>query len=105
MKIPTLDGSITLMQAKFFNPHHYDLTKAGHMIPQEIKSEWIVYYGMTLAHDIVDVNGNVSWKKVLWFIVMKEMHCAKNWLKVLIVSLIHSAQNSMKKIWFQIPTS
>ncbi|MEG0330301.1 MAG: DNA-directed RNA polymerase subunit beta [Longicatena sp.] len=28
-EIPTLDGSITLMNAKFFDPRRYDLTKAG----------------------------------------------------------------------------
>ena len=28
-EIPTLDGSITLMQAKFFDHRRYDLTKAG----------------------------------------------------------------------------
>ena len=28
-EIPTLDGSVTLMNAKFFDPRRYDLTKAG----------------------------------------------------------------------------
>ena len=54
-EIPTLDGSITLMQAKFFDHRRYKLRKKLNAIDRMA--------GMTLAHDIVDVNGNVFMEK------------------------------------------
>ena len=62
-EIPTLDGSITLMQAKFFDHRRYDLTKAGRYKLRKKLNAIDRMYGMSLAHDIVDVNGNVFMEK------------------------------------------
>ena len=62
-EIPTLDGSITLMQAKFFDHRRYDLTKAGRYKLRKKLNAIDRMAGMTLAHDIVDVNGNVFMEK------------------------------------------
>ena len=62
-EIPTLDGSITLMQAKFFDHRRYDLTRAGrHKLAKKLNS-FSRMEGMTLIDDIKDVNGNVCMEK------------------------------------------
>ena len=58
-EIPTLDGSISLMQAKFFDHRRYDLTKAGRYKLGKKLNAIARMDGMTLAHDIIDVDGNV----------------------------------------------
>ncbi len=58
-EIPTLDGSITLMNSKFFDPKRYDLTKAGRY---KLGKKLFVVDRMSkkyLAHDILDCNGDV----------------------------------------------
>ena len=62
-EIPTLNGSITLMQAKFFDHRRYDLTMAGRYKLRKKLNAIARMDGMTLAHDIVDVNGNVFMEK------------------------------------------
>lgn len=62
-EIPTLNGSITLMQAKFFDHRRYDLTKAGRYKLRKKLNAIARMDGMKLAHDIVDVNGNVFMEK------------------------------------------
>lgn len=62
-EIPTLDGSITLMQAKFFDHRRYDLTKAGRYKLRKKLNAISRMEGNTLAHDIIDVNGNVFMTK------------------------------------------
>ncbi|MFV0380685.1 MAG: DNA-directed RNA polymerase subunit beta [Breznakia sp.] len=62
-EIPTLDGSITLMNAKFFDTRRYDLTKAGRF---KLGKKLFVVDRMTnnyLAQDILDVNGKVKYKQ------------------------------------------
>ncbi len=62
-EIPTLDGSITLMQAKFFDPRRYDLTKAGRYKLQKKLGAASRTMNTTLAHDILDVNGDLFMEK------------------------------------------
>ena len=62
-EIPTLDGSISLMQAKFFDPRRYDLTKAGRYKLRKKLNAFARMEGNTLAEDILDVNGNVFMEK------------------------------------------
>ncbi len=62
-EIPTLDGSITLMQAKFFDHRRYDLTKAGRYKLRKKLNAIGRMDGTTLAQDIVDVDGNVFMEK------------------------------------------
>ena len=64
-EIPTLDGSISLMQAKFFDHRRYDLTKAGRYKLGKKLNAIARMDGMTLAHDIIDVDGNVYMEKGL----------------------------------------
>lgn len=61
-EIPTLDGAITLMNAKFFDSRRYDLTKAGRY--KLGKKLFIVdrLYKNHLAEDIMDCNGEVLYK-------------------------------------------
>lgn len=61
-EIPTLDGSITLMNAKFFDARRYDLTKAGRY--KLGKKLFVVdrMYKNYLAQDIMDGNGEVLFK-------------------------------------------
>lgn len=62
-EIPTLDGSITLMNAKFFDSRRYDLTKAGRF---KLGKKLFVVDRMVnnyLAENIVDVDGTVLHKK------------------------------------------
>lgn len=58
-EIPTLDGSITLMNAKFFDPRRYDLTKAGRFKLGKKLSAVSRTYMTTLAQDVVDADGSV----------------------------------------------
>ena len=61
-EIPTLEGSITLMNAKFFDRRRYDLTKAGRF---KLGQKLLVVDRMTgnyLAHDILDTDGKVLHK-------------------------------------------
>ena len=62
-EIPTLNGSITLMQAKFFDHRRYDLTKAGRYKLRKKLNAIARMDGTTLAHDIVDVDGHVFMEK------------------------------------------
>ncbi len=62
-EIPMVNGSITLMQAKFFDHRRYDLTKAGRYKLRKKLNAYSRMDGMTLAHDIVDVDGNVFMEK------------------------------------------
>ena len=62
-EIPTLNGSITLMQAKFFDHRRYDLTKAGRYKLRKKLNAIARMDGTTLSHDIVDVDGNVFMEK------------------------------------------
>ncbi len=58
-EIPTLDGSITLMNAKFFDARRYDLTKAGRY---KLGKKLFVVDRMVnnyLAQDVLDANGDV----------------------------------------------
>ncbi len=58
-EIPTLDGSITLMNAKFFDPRRYDLTKAGRFkLGRKLNAINRVAHNR-LAMDILDADGNV----------------------------------------------
>ncbi|MCI9524681.1 MAG: DNA-directed RNA polymerase subunit beta [Erysipelotrichaceae bacterium] len=58
-EIPTLDGSITLMNAKFFDPRRYDLTKAGRFKLRKKLNAINRIEKNRLAQDILDVDGNV----------------------------------------------
>ncbi len=58
-EIPTLEGSITLMQAKFFDPRRYDLTKAGRYKLGKKLNAYARTMNATLAHDIIGVDGQV----------------------------------------------
>ncbi|MGM9947196.1 MAG: DNA-directed RNA polymerase subunit beta [Floccifex sp.] len=62
-EIPTLDGSISLMQAKFFDHRRYDLTKAGRYKLRKKLNAISRMEGSSLAHDILDVDGNVFMEK------------------------------------------
>ncbi|TGY65081.1 DNA-directed RNA polymerase subunit beta [Dubosiella muris] len=62
-EIPTLDGSISLMQAKFFDHRRYDLTKAGRYKLRKKLNAYARMMNNTLAYDIVDVDGNVVMEK------------------------------------------
>lgn len=62
-EIPTLDGSITLMQAKFFDHRRYDLTKAGRYKLRKKLNAIGRMDNTTLAMDIVDGNGEVFMPK------------------------------------------
>lgn len=62
-EIPTLDGAISLMNAKFLDYRRYDLTKAGRYklhkkleTVNRVQNTW-------LAQDILDIDGNVAFKK------------------------------------------
>ncbi len=58
-EIPMVNGSITLMQAKFFDPRRYDLTKAGRYKLRKKLNAYSRMEGTTLSEDILDVDGNV----------------------------------------------
>ena len=58
-EIPTLDGSITLMNAKFFDPRRYDLTKAGRYKLRKKLNAINRVDKHHLAQDILDADGSV----------------------------------------------
>ncbi len=62
-EIPTLDGSINLMNQKFFDSRRYDLTKAGRYKLSKKLSVVDRMFSHYLAHDIVDVDGKVLHKQ------------------------------------------
>ncbi|WP_304832788.1 DNA-directed RNA polymerase subunit beta [Faecalibaculum rodentium] len=62
-EIPTLDGSISLMQAKFFDHRRYDLTKAGRYKLKKKLNAVSRLMNQTLGQDILDVDGNVIMEK------------------------------------------
>ena len=62
-EIPTLDGSISLMQAKFFDHRRYDLTKAGRYKLGKKLQAVARMMNTTLVEDIKDINGNVLLEK------------------------------------------
>ena len=58
-EIPTTDGAINLMNAKFLDPRRYDLNKAGRF---KLHKKLEVYNradGTRLVHDVVDAAGKV----------------------------------------------
>ncbi|MBB5182010.1 DNA-directed RNA polymerase subunit beta [Catenisphaera adipataccumulans] len=62
-EIPMVKGSITLMQAKFFDHRRYDLTKAGRYKLRKKLNAINRVEGNYLADDIIDVDGNVFMEK------------------------------------------
>lgn len=58
-EIPTLDGSITLMNAKFFDPRRYDLTKAGRYKLRKKLNAINRITSHYLAEDILACDGSV----------------------------------------------
>lgn len=61
-EIPTLDGSVILMNAKFFDSRRYDLTKAGRYKLRKKLNAIDRMAGNTLAHDIIGADGDVIMK-------------------------------------------
>ena len=61
-EIPTLNGSISLMQAKFFDHRRYDLTKAGRYKLNKKLNAAARAQNQQLAHDVIDADGNVFMK-------------------------------------------
>ena len=62
-EIPTSDGAINLMQAKFLDPRRYDLNKAGRY---KLHKKLEVYSRLRdnfLLEDLVDAKGNVVFEK------------------------------------------
>ena len=58
-EIATLDGSISLVNAKFFDPRRYDLTRAGrYKLCRKLNAINRIYTNH-LAMDILDTDGNV----------------------------------------------
>ncbi|MEG0404258.1 MAG: DNA-directed RNA polymerase subunit beta, partial [Anaerorhabdus sp.] len=62
-EVPTLDGSITLMNAKFFDHRRYDLTKAGRYKLNKKLNVLDRIEGAILKQDIVSAEGKVLFKK------------------------------------------
>ncbi len=58
-EIPTLEGSITLMNAKFFDPRRYDLTKAGRFKLRKKLNAINRIEKNRLAQDILNTDGSV----------------------------------------------
>lgn len=58
-EIPTLEGSITLMNAKFFDPRRYDLTKAGRFKLRKKLNAINRIEKNRLAQDILNADGSV----------------------------------------------
>ena len=58
-EIATLDGSINLVNAKFFDPRRYDLTRAGRYKLRKKLNAINRIYTNHLAMDILDTNGDV----------------------------------------------
>ncbi|AMC92616.1 DNA-directed RNA polymerase subunit beta [Erysipelothrix larvae] len=58
-EIPTLDGAITLMHAKFLDPRRYDLNKAGRYKLHKKLEIYNRIGGNYLVNDLKDIHGNV----------------------------------------------
>ena len=79
-EIPTLDGSITLMNAKFFDPRRYDLTKAGRFkLGKKAKCGFPYVYNDTGAGYRGCRWQRVHGKRYVRHDAMSAMHCAKCW--------------------------
>lgn len=62
-EIPTIEGAINLINAKFFDPRRYDLNKAGRFKMHKKLEVYSRIKGTKIAEDIVDINGNVIFAK------------------------------------------
>ena len=62
-EIPTTDGAINLMQAKFLDPRRYDLNKAGRYKLHKKLESYSRLRGNYLADDLKDAKGNVVMEK------------------------------------------
>ena len=62
-EVPTIDGSINLMNAKFFDARRYDLTKAGRYKLGKKLAAFSRLENNVLACDILDVHGDVVYPK------------------------------------------
>ena len=62
-EIPTTDGAINLMQAKFLDPRRYDLNKAGRYKLHKKLESYSRLRDNYLAYDLLDAHGNVAFKK------------------------------------------
>jgi len=61
-EVPTLDGSISVMNSKFFDSRRYDLTKAGRYKLKKKLGVVNRIENARLAHDILDAEGKVALK-------------------------------------------
>ena len=62
-EVPTLDGSVTLMNAKFFDHRRYDLTKAGRYKLNKKLAMVERIEKNTLAQDMFNANGEMMFEK------------------------------------------
>ncbi len=62
-EIPTTDGAVNLMQAKFLDPRRYDLNKAGRYKLHKKLEGYSRLKDNFLAFDLLDAKGNVAFKK------------------------------------------
>lgn len=62
-EIPTTDGAINLMNAKFLDPRRYDLNKAGRFKLHKKLEAYNRFKGTYLLNDLKDINGNVVFEK------------------------------------------
>ena len=62
-EIPTTDGAISLMNAKFLDPRRYDLNKAGRYKLHKKLEIFNRIKDTYLLEDLVDINGNVIFEK------------------------------------------
>ncbi|MBR5005158.1 MAG: DNA-directed RNA polymerase subunit beta, partial [Erysipelotrichaceae bacterium] len=76
-EIPTLDGSITLMNAKFFDHRRYDLTAAGRYKLGKKLALIDRMEGQVTAEDVIGVDGKVLLKKGT-LITKKERNAIKD---------------------------
>ncbi len=59
-EVPTLDGSLSVVNSKFFDQRRYDLTKAGRYKLQDKLSVVNRLIGNHLVNDLSDLQGNVK---------------------------------------------
>lgn len=62
-EIPTTDGAINLMNAKFLDPRRYDLNKAGRFKIHKKLEVFNRVKDTRLVNDVLDINGNVVFEK------------------------------------------
>ena len=62
-EIPTTDGAINLMNAKFLDPRRYDLNKAGRYKLHKKLEVFNRVAGNRLVNDVLDAKGKVIFKK------------------------------------------